>query len=185
MAVQTTAISGLLIVEQPTHEDHRGFFRQTWVLSELAEALGREPTFVQGNHSRSLPGVVRGFHAEPWDKLVYVAQGRVLAAVADIRPDSPTFGEAVTVELGDGTDRNSLFVSAGLGNAYCILGDEPADYRYDVTQEWSPDVDKQAVAYDDPTFAVDWPIDDPVVSDDDATAPTLRDRFPDHPLFTD
>ena len=171
------------MVRQTTHGDERGFFRQTYVASELAAALGRAPTFRQANHARSDAGVLRGFHAEPWDKLVYVARGRVLAAVADIRPDSATFGQAVTAELGDGTDRVRLFVSAGLGNAYCVLGDEPADYLYDVTAEWRPDVDKRAVAWDDPTLDVDWPVSDPVLSDDDRDAPTLRDRFPDHPIF--
>lgn len=183
MTIEGTPIAGLFVIGQPTHDDHRGFFRQTWVLSELSGALGRTPRFVQGNHSRSLPGVVRGFHAEPWDKLVYVARGRMLAAVADVRPDSPTFGTALTFELGDGTDRRALFVGEGLGNGYCALGDEPADYVYDVTVEWSPDVDKQAVAWDDPTLGVRWPVDAPVLSDEDRAAPTLRERHPDHPIF--
>ena len=183
MGIEQTSIAGLVVVHQPTHGDDRGFFRQTYVTRELGEAIGREPRFAQGNHARSEPGVLRGFHAEPWDKLVYVARGRVLAAIADVRPDSPTFGSAETFELGDGTDRVRLFVGQGLGNSYCVLGEEPADYLYDVTAEWHPGVDKRAVAWDDPTLAVDWPVDDPVLSDDDRAAPTLRQRFPDHPLF--
>lgn len=184
MPVDSTSIEGLLVVRQPTHGDDRGFFRQTWVASELSEALGRQPVFVQGNHSRSAPGVLRGFHAEPWDKLVQVTSGRALAVIADLRPDSPTFGTTEQFELGDGTERIRLFVSEGLGNAYCVLGDEPADYLYDVTAEWSPGVDKRAVAWDDPTLAVDWPLTEPVLSADDESPPTLRDRYPDHPLFT-
>lgn len=183
MPVDPTSIEGLLVVRQPTHGDQRGFFRQTWVASELVEALGREPVFVQGNHSRSAPGVLRGFHAEPWDKFVQVTRGRVLAVVADLRPDSPTFGATESFELGDGTDRIRLFVSEGLGNAYCVLGDTPADYLYDVTAEWHPGVDKRAVAWDDPTLGVEWPVDDPVLSEDDRDNPTLRTRHPDHPLF--
>lgn len=184
MPVTSTSIAGLHVVTQPTHGDDRGFFRQTWVASELTEALGRTPTFVQGNHARSSPGVLRGFHAEPWDKLVYVPRGRVLAVIADIRPDSPTFGTAIATELGDATGRVRLFVSEGLGNSYCVLGDEPADYLYDVSAEWRPGVDKRAVAWDDPTLAVDWPISEPVLSPEDRTAPTLAERFPHHPLFT-
>lgn len=184
MTVETTAIAGLYVVHQPTHGDDRGFFRQTYVASGLEEALGRRPTFVQGNHARSAPGVLRGFHAEPWDKLVYVVRGRVLAVIADIRPESPTFGTALGFELGDGTDRKRLFVSEGLGNSYCVLADEPADYLYDVTSEWSPGVDKRAIAWNDPTLDVDWPVDDPTLSDDDRDAPTLRDRFPDHTRFS-
>ena len=183
MPVEETSIDGLLVVRQPTHGDDRGFFRQTYVLSELEEALGRRPAFVQGNHSRSQPGVLRGFHAEPWDKLVQVTRGRALAVIADVRPDSPTFGTTESFELGDGTDRIRLWVAEGLGNSYLVLGGEPCDYLYDVTDEWYPDVDKQAVAWDDPTLAVEWPSDDPVLSDDDQQAPTLRERYPDHQLF--
>ena len=181
--VRPTTIDGLWVVTQPTHGDDRGFFRQTWQASELADAIGRDPGFVQGNHARSEPGVLRGFHAEPWDKMVYVTTGRVLAVIADVRPDSPTFGTTASFELGDGTDRVRLFVEEGLGNSYCVLGHRPADYLYDVTAEYRPDVDKRAVAWDDPTLAVDWPVDDPVLSDDDRVAPTLRERFDDHPLF--
>lgn len=183
MPITTTPLQDVLVVTQLTHDDDRGFFRQTFVLDELAEALGRTPTFRQANHARSAPGVLRGFHAEPWDKLVYVSRGRVLAVVADFRPQSATFGEHVTVELGDGTDRHRLFVPQGVGNSYCVVGDEPADYLYDVTAVWQAGVDKQAVAWDDPTLGVQWPIDDPVLSDDDRTAPTLRERFPTHPIF--
>lgn len=184
MPVEQTSIDGLLVVRQPTHGDNRGFFRQTYVLSELAEALGHRPAFVQGNHARSQPGVLRGFHAEPWDKLVQVTRGRALAVIADLRPLSRTFGTTESFELGDGTDRIRLFVSEGLGNSYCVLGDEQADYLYDVTDEWRPDVDKRPVAWDDPTLAVEWPIHDPVLSDADRAAPRLRERYPDHQLFS-
>ena len=184
MSVETTSIPDLLLVTQPTHGDDRGFFRQTYVLSELEAELGRSVRFVQGNHARSAPGVLRGFHAEPWDKLVYVARGRALAVFVDLRPDSPAFGEHVAVELGDGTARPRVFVPEGVGNSYCVLGDEPADYIYDVTDEWSPGVDKRAVAWDDPDVGAPWPIDDPVLSDEDANAPSLRERFPDHPRWT-
>jgi dTDP-4-dehydrorhamnose 3,5-epimerase len=110
--VEPTAIAGLLIVRWETHGDERGFFRQTYQIRELAEALGREPVLRQGNHSRSAPGVLRGFHAEPWDKLVYVVRGQAMAAIADIRPESPTFGEVATFHLGDSeAGRYRLFIS--------------------------------------------------------------------------
>ena len=183
MPVHETAIAGLLVVRWDTYDDERGFFRQTYQAAELEAALGRPVRFVQGNHARSAPGVLRGFHAEPWDKLVYVARGTVTAAVLDQRPDSPTFGEVATFELGDPPgDRIRLFVSEGLGNAYCAHGDEDADYLYEVTDEFRP-VDKRAVAFDDPDLAVAWPVPVPVVSASDRANPRLRDRFPDHPRF--
>ena len=175
MTVHPTAIAGLLVVDWPAHEDERGWFRQTYQLSELEDALGREVRLRQGNHSRSQPGVLRGFHAEPWDKLVYVARGVAFCAVADIRPDSPTYASHETFWLGDPPDgtRRRLFIADGLANAFLAMGTEPVDYLYDVTAEWRPGVDKRAVAWDDPTIGVDWPVAAPTLSAADRELPTL------------
>ncbi len=182
MPIETTPIEGLLVVRWETHGDDRGFFRQTYRTDELAEALGREVALRQGNHSRSQPGVLRGFHAEPWDKLVYAAHGTVFAAIADLRPESPTFAEAATFWLGDPPgERIRLFVSEGLGNAFCCVGETDVDYLYDVSEVWHPGVGKREVAWDDPDLGIDWPVREPVVSEVDRAAPTLRDRFPGHP----
>ena len=184
MPVEPTEIEGLLVVRWPTNADDRGFFRQTYQVRELAEALGREPVLRQGNHSRSASGVLRGFHAEPWDKLIYVAHGHAMSAVADIRPDSPTFGEACTFLLGDEPgERIRLFISEGLANSFCTLGEQPVDYIYDVSDYWRPNIDKPSVAWDDPDLGVDWPVRDPVISGADRANPTLRELFPHHPRF--
>ncbi len=185
MAVEQTGIDGLLVVRWPTHGDERGFFRQTYQIREIADALGREPVLRQGNHSRSQPGVLRGFHAEPWDKLVYVARGTAFAAIADIRPEAATFGQTRTFVLGDDPDGRDvrLFVSEGLANSFCVTGDGPADYLYDVSDYWQPDVPKRSVAWNDPHLAVRWPVDQPLLSVADTTNPTLHDLYPDHPTF--
>jgi dTDP-4-dehydrorhamnose 3,5-epimerase len=180
MTVEPTAIAGLHVVRWDTHGDERGFFRQTYQYSELADALGQGPVFRQGNHSRSGPGVLRGFHAEPWDKLVYVVRGRAFCAIADIRPDSPTFGTVATFVLGDAPgERVRLYIRQGLANSFLTL--EDTDYVYDVTDEFRPGMDKPAVAWDDPDLAVDWPVSAPVLSEADRANPTLRELFPGHP----
>jgi dTDP-4-dehydrorhamnose 3,5-epimerase len=184
MAVEPTTIPGLLVVRFDAQGDERGFFRQTYQAGELEAALGRPLRLRQGNHARSLPGVLRGFHAEPWDKLVHVARGSAFAAIADIREDSVTFGEVATFWLGDPPgERLRLFVSVGLANAYATVGDDEVDYLYDVSEEWSPQADKRAVAWDDPDLGVDWPLADPVLSDADRANPRLRERSPDHPRW--
>jgi dTDP-4-dehydrorhamnose 3,5-epimerase len=183
VTVERTAIDGLFVVRWDTHGDERGFFRQTYQRSELEETLGRAPTFRQGNHSRSGPGVLRGFHAEPWDKLVYVVRGRAFCAIADIRPRSATFGEVATFELGDAPgERIRLYVSEGLANSFLTLDD--TDYLYDVTDEFRPGTVKPSVAWDDPDLGVAWPVADPVLSEADRSNPTLRALFPDHERFT-
>ncbi|CAN5205736.1 dTDP-4-dehydrorhamnose 3,5-epimerase [soil metagenome] len=186
MPVETTDIEGLLVVRWDTFGDDRGFFRQTYQVRELSDALGREVVLRQGNHSHSVPGVLRGFHAEPWDKLVYVVRGLAMAAVADIRPQSPTFGEVCTFMLGEPPEgeRIRLFIAEGLANSFVTLGEEAIDYLYDVSGYWQAGVVQPAVAWDDPDLAVDWPLSDPILSDKDRANPTLRETFPGHRKFT-
>ena len=175
--MQSTRIEGLYVVDWPTHDDGRGFFRQTYQAAELTEALGRHPVFAQGNHSRSFPGVLRGFHAEPWDKLVYVSTGTALCVVADIRGDSPTYAEHERFLLGDEPGQHRrLFIAEGLANAFLALGPTPVDYLYDVSEPYRPGVDKRAVAWNDPDLAVDWPITNPNLSPEDRANPTLKDK---------
>ena len=185
MAVERTAIEGLLLVRWDTNEDERGFFRQTYQVREIEEALGRPVRLLQGNHSRSVPGVLRGFHAEPWDKLVYVARGQALSAVADIRPESRTFGAVETFRLGEPPTGEwvRVFISEGLANSFCTYGDTSTDYLYDVSDYFRPEVPKVSVAWDDPDLAVDWPVDAPILSEADRSNPTLREMFPDHPRY--
>jgi dTDP-4-dehydrorhamnose 3,5-epimerase len=120
--------------------------------------------------------VLRGLHPENWDKLVYVPHGEVFTALADVRPDSPTFGQIDTFQLGE-TNRCKLFIPRGLAHGFCVLSDE-ADYIYQVTAYYDG-TDTRAVAWNDPDLAVPWPISDPILSERDKTAPTMRDLFPD------
>jgi dTDP-4-dehydrorhamnose 3,5-epimerase len=175
MPVLTTAIAGLLVVRSAEHEDNRGFFRESYRLSELREALGREVGFAQGNHSRSTRGVLRGFHAEPWDKLIYVAHGTAFCVVADVREKSPTFGTTESFLLGDWPGaRERLFVAEGLANGFQAISD--CDYINEVSAEFDPD-GRRGFAWDDATLGVDWPVLPPVLSAHDRSLPTLRDVF--------
>ena len=86
--IKTTTLKGLLILERPTFEDERGFFREVFHMDELNEVLGWEFKSLQWNHSRSKSKVLRGQHAENWNKLIYPVSGKTFAAILDIRPDS-------------------------------------------------------------------------------------------------
>lgn len=174
MAVRATSLEGLLIIERPTIDDHRGFFRESFRLAELEDALGHPVGFVQENHSRSQKGALRGLHAEDWEKLIYVPTGEVFSAVADLRPDSPTFGQVETFILGE-QHRAKLFVPRGLAHGYCVTSQE-ADTVYQVTAYWDG-TDTRAVAWDDPDLAVPWPIAHPILSERDLNNPTMRQLF--------
>jgi dTDP-4-dehydrorhamnose 3,5-epimerase len=176
MSFRPGAIDGLWIFDRPTHSDERGFFREAFRATELEEALGQQVRFLQFNHSRSTRGVLRGLHAENWEKLVYVPHGEVFTAVADIRTDSPTFGRVQTFRLGEHS-QSTLFLPRGVAHGYCVLS-ESADYTYQVTSYYDGS-DTRAVAWDDPDLRVQWPIEYPLVSPRDQHNPRLRDLFPD------
>lgn len=169
-------IDGLWIVDLDVHTDPDrpgGSFREVW-RDETFSALGL-PVFdpVQWNVAASREGTLRGFHAEPWDKLVTMMSGEAFAAIADLRADSPTAGTVWTGALG--TSR-ALFVSRGLGNAYQVTSTE-AVYAYLVNGHWRPGATYPAVAWDDPDLGVDWPITDDrlSLSAKDRANPALRD----------
>ncbi len=98
-------------------------------------------------------GVTRGFHAEPWDKLVTVATGRVLGAWVDLRAGDG-FGRVFSLEIDPSV---AVFIPRGVANAYQVLEDATS-YVYLVNDHWRPDIDYVAVALDDPDVAVDWPV---------------------------
>lgn len=172
MPVEKTFIVGLLMIRWPELEDGRGFFRQTYQRREIAGVLRREVRFSQGNHSRSRARVLRGFHAEAWDKCVYVARGTATCVVADIRRDSPTFGRTESFVLGDPPgERIRLFISKGLCNAvYCHT---EVDYLNEVSEEFDSSK-RSGIIWNDPDLAVAWPDSEPILSETDAALPTLR-----------
>ena len=169
------SLEGLWIFERPTFHDERGYFHEVFQRRDLEEVLGRSVEFLQVNHSRSRKDVLRGLHAEDWNKLVYVPHGRVFTALADIRPDSPTFGRSAAFRLGD-SNSLTLYVPRGIAHGYQVVSDE-ADYVYQVTAYYDG-TDTRAVAWDDPDLAVAWPNMDPILSERDKKNPTLRELFP-------
>ncbi len=171
MRIEPTHIEGLFTIRLDVHEDSRGLFLETFRVSELQKSLGSLQPFVQGCHSRSHQGVLRGLHAEPWDKLIYVVQGHVFSALADLRPTSPTFSQTFTLELGD-RNRTAVYVPSGLAHGFCVLS-ATADYTYLFTEEYSGQ-SKRAVAWNDPDLQIPWPIREPILSEADRKNPTLR-----------
>ena len=135
LSVRTTAIPGLLVVDLPLHGDARGWLKENWQRAKMT-ALGL-PDFAPVQHTlarNEAAGVTRGFHAEPWDKFISIATGRIFGAWVDLR-EGATFGTLVTLELGPET---AVMVPRGVGNSYQTL--EPGTvYSYLVNDHWSPD----------------------------------------------
>lgn len=176
--VSATGIPGLLVVDVPVHGDNRGWFKENWQREKLIAAglpdFGPVQNNVSFNASR---GTVRGIHAEPWDKFVSVATGRIFGAWVDLRRGD-SFGALVTVELGPD---KAVFVPRGVGNAFQTLEENTA-YTYLVNDHWSAD---SLDAYSflnlaDPTVSVPWPIplDECELSEKDQRHPLLDDVEP-------
>lgn len=167
MKLLDTKLDAVKIIELTIHGDARGFFVERYHKGKLAD-IGFEADFVQDNHSRSAPGILRGLHWQhhpPQGKLVGVTRGKVWDVAVDIRPNSPTFGEYVGVELSDENGR-LLWIPSGFAHGFCVLGDEPADMLYKVSGNYNPQ-GEGGIVYDDPDLAIDWPIDNPIISDRD------------------
>jgi dTDP-4-dehydrorhamnose 3,5-epimerase len=144
----------LVVWELPVHGDNRGWFKENWQREKMVAAGLPDFEPVQNNVSfNDAVGTTRGIHAEPWDKFVSVATGRVFGAWVDLRA-GPTFGTAFTAELDPS---RAVFVPRGVGNAFQTL--EPNTvYIYLVNDHYSPDAAYTSVNLADETVAIDWPI---------------------------
>ncbi|WP_040282442.1 sugar nucleotide-binding protein [Tessaracoccus massiliensis] len=174
--VSPTDIPGLLVVDLPVHGDSRGWFKEGWQREKMVAAGLPDFGPVQNNLSfNAKAGVTRGFHAEPWDKLVSVATGRVFGAWIDLR-DGATFGRVFTIEIDAG---RAVFVPRGVGNAYQALEDGTC-YTYLVNEHWSAEAKSRYTFTHLGHPAVDWPIplSDAVLSDADQNHPQLADVEP-------
>lgn len=178
MQVSTTPIPGLLKIDLDVHGDHRGWFKENWQREKMVAAGLPDFGPVQSNVALSHRGVTRGIHAEPWDKFVSVANGRVFGAWVDLR-EGESFGATFHVELDADT---AIFVPRGVGNAYQALEDDTA-YAYLVNDHWRPDATYAALDLSDATAAIPWPIplDEADVSEKDQRNPRLADVDPIQP----
>ncbi|MDR7329879.1 dTDP-4-dehydrorhamnose reductase [Corynebacterium guangdongense] len=155
-------IEGLKIIDLAVHEDARGWFKENW----RGDWLDFTP--VQQNVSfNAAKGTTRGLHAEPWDKLVSVAHGRVFGAWHDLREGSPTFGETVTHEFGP---EAAVFVPRGVANGFQALADDTV-YTYLVGDYWSAQAQYANISLS----LVDWPLQPVHVSAKDAATPATAE----------
>ena len=176
LAVRETVIPGFYEINLAVHGDNRGWFKENYQKAKL-EALGL-PAFdiVQNNFSfNAEKGVTRGLHAEPWEKFVSVANGRVFGAWVDLRL-GPSFGQTLSLEITPG---KAVYVPRGVANGYQTL-EENVTYTYLVNDHWSPDSKYTFVNLFDPVLGIKWPIpqEQAIISDKDTGHPLLADVTP-------
>lgn len=171
-----TVLSDVVIVDPDLFGDERGFFMESYH-SEKFKALGVDVDFIQDNHSRSeQAGTLRGLHYQlaPYaqSKLVRVLTGAIYDVAVDIRPHSPTFGQWVGVLL-TADNRRQLFIPQGFAHGFCTIVPH-TEVSYKVDAYYSPSHDR-GIRWDDPTLAIPWPTDRPLLSAKDGQHPALAD----------
>jgi dTDP-4-dehydrorhamnose 3,5-epimerase len=174
MKVTPLDLAGLLLIELKVFGDSRGFFIERFNRAEF-EKHGVPVDFVQDNHSRSAPGVLRGLHFQKnpdQGKLVGVSRGRVWDVVVDIRPNSPTYGKHLGLELSDLNGKLLWIPGGSFAHGFCVLGEEPVDMLYKVDQFYNP-AHEVGIHWADPDLGIQWPIADPLVSARDRALPSF------------
>ncbi|HLH30130.1 MAG TPA: dTDP-4-dehydrorhamnose 3,5-epimerase [Terriglobia bacterium] len=180
--ITATPLAGLVLVDIDHFHDERGFFIESWNKRDFAEA-GLPCEFVQDSHSRSRYGVLRGLHYQdmraPMAKLIRCTVGKILDVAVDLRLNSPTFGRVFTVELTS-ENRRQLFVPIGFAHGFASLSDV-CEVQYKQTDFYQPSCEG-GIAWNDPELAIDWPIQNPLLSKRDQNQMSLK-QYRENPAF--
>lgn len=174
MDVFDADLPGVRVIEPDVHADERGAFLETWNARDYGKH-GIDVTFVQDNLSRSHRHVLRGLHFQnprAQGKLISVLEGAVFDVVVDIRAHSDTFREWESTVLSAENARQ-LYVPEGFAHGFVVTSKE-ALFHYKCTDFYHPEAEG-AIRWNDPALGIDWPVEEPVLSDRDRDAPLLGD----------
>ena len=172
------SISDVILIEPTVHGDERGYFMESFKQDVFENALGYKVNFIQDNESKSTKGVLRGLHYQlpPYAqaKLVRVVKGSVLDVAVDIRQNSNTFGQYVSLVLSE-ENKKQLFVPRGFAHGFVVLEDDTI-FSYKVDNYYSPDCDR-GILFDDEALDIDWIVNKEKLnlSDKDKVQPLLKD----------
>jgi dTDP-4-dehydrorhamnose 3,5-epimerase len=173
--ITKTHIADVAIIDLELREDDRGFFARTFDVAEF-ETAGLNPAVEQCNASfNHKAGTLRGMHYQlahaPEVKLVRCIRGAIVDKIVDMRPESPTYLQHVSVEL-TAENRRALYVPAMFAHGYQTLVDG-TEVTYQVTGKYTPDAER-GQRYSDPALKLEWPLDVSVISAKDAAWPLLE-----------
>jgi dTDP-4-dehydrorhamnose 3,5-epimerase len=171
-----TYLKGVYILEPTIFEDNRGFFMESYNKKDFEE-IGLYFDFVQDNHSLSVHvGVLRGLHFQlnpkAQTKVVRCLKGVIYDVVVDLRKGSPTYKKWIGVIL---SEHNKRQIVVPKGFAHGVLTLVPnTEILYKVDEYYSPEHD-MSIRYDDPDIGIEWPINNPILSEKDKNALYLMD----------
>jgi len=173
LKVTQLALPGVLLLEPKMFADERGFFAETYNEKTFAQH-GIEMPFVQDNLSSSKKGVIRGMHMQKSPhaqaKLVRCPSGEVFDVIADCDPHSPTYGRHVSVMLSGESER-MVYIPGQYAHGFCVVS-EDAIFEYKASDFYHPEC-AVGIRYDDPLLAIPWPVQEPILSEQDKKWSTL------------
>lgn len=178
MHIEETKIKGCFILELKIFYDNRGHFFESFNKKKFDKEIGYEVDFIQDNQSFSNFGVLRGLHFQTGNnaqaKLVRVISGKVLDIAVDIRKDSPTYGQHISIELS-ADDNKQFFMPRGFAHGFVVLS-KSAEFFYKVDNYYAPH-SEAGILFNDPHLNIDWEIDKEnlIVNDKDLELPLLKD----------
>lgn len=176
MEVTNIFIDGPLVLQPKVFYDERGYFYESYN-KQAFEKAGITADFVQDNQSLSQKGAVRGLHfqAAPFEqgKLVRVIQGAVYDVVVDVRKNSPTYGKHFGIEL-TAENFTMFWIPPGFAHGFSTLKDNTI-FSYKCTNVYNKP-SEGGLLWNDPQLAINWEVEQPIVSDKDKLLPTF-DNF--------
>ena len=170
MKIVATPLDGLVIIEPQIFGDSRGFFLEAHHQERYHKA-GINRIFVQDNVSLSVKGTLRGLHfqiTKPQAKLAQALTGEIFDVAVDLRRESATFGRWFGAYLSE-KNKHQLFIPEGFAHGFCVLS-ESALFAYKCSDYYDPD-DEGGILWSDQSLAIDWPVNDPIVSEKDRRLP--------------
>ena len=174
ISVNKTSIKDVKIIKPELLEDQRGFFVEIF-RKDIYEQYSLPHNFVQMNHSGSVKGVLRGLHFQwepPMGKLIWVSKGEGFLVAVDIRLNSPTLGEYVSITSNQ-KNKNMIWAPAGFARGFLALS-EWAELQYLTTGTYNGNAEGN-IAWNDNDIKIDWPIEHPIISDRDNKAPKFKE----------
>lgn len=176
--IEKTKIDGCFLLKAIPFKDDRGYFNVSFNLDFFKKLLP-DIRFIQDNQSHSTYGVIRGLHYQKYpyeqSKLVRCSYGKVRDVIVDMRIESVTYGETVTIDLS-GENGVMVFIPKGCAHGFSVLSDD-AVFEYKVDAPYNKDAEG-GIVWSDTHLGIDWGLDieDIIVSDKDATLPKFVKR---------
>ena len=173
-------LDGVLLIKPEIFSDNRGFFYESWNSDNFNEKIS-VTNFCQDNHSHSSNGVLRGIHYQlnPFaqGKLIRCTKGVIFDVAVDLRKDSPTYKEWISIELNE-KNKNLLWIPEGFGHGFLTLS-KVADVQYKVTKKWNK-VSEKSILWNDPDLNIKWPLNklkgrEPLISKKDSNGLTIKE----------